>query len=867
MLIKKLITLLYYLNNMTLSCIMESASLIHTFGEEFRDEYTPYMNRSYDLDGFQKRAATEFQKGNDVLVLAHTGRGKTVVMEETICHTLVEMHKKGKDGICVIPVPIKALANQHFRDFRKKLGKFSEEYRIKPKVEVMTHKEVESETGIEDVTRVVSSVGILTGDTQIGLDSNVIIMTTEILQQVLLGIRKRPKRDVELDESFEDKIKLVVFDEVHFFNDKHRGKVWETTILFLKPSVQMVMLSATLSHPEKFASWIVKHRRKPISLIATNHRAVPLTSYVLVDNKQIMVQDSKDTFLSSEWDRSIRELAKSKSERKHPRRIEETRINEAIAYMRDNDLLQANFFIFNQMKCEQYAMEMTVPLLEGKESAEAVNYFDQRIISYKNSLEDKFQYHKIRDLVAKGVAYHHAGLYEVLKNVVEELFLMGKIKVLFSTETFAVGINMPTRTAVFVSIAKRDQGGMRILHSHEFKQMAGRAGRRGYDDVGNVIILPVYELPSSLEVKHMFTGKVPEIKSQMQIDYSYILQMALTNKMSIQEALDSSLFSLQTRKSIIMEREMVAKELAELEKFKFEVSKDDKDVMKEYFEMVMEEEDMRQSYMTFSRKEEKARDKKRDKLKKKVCNFKDKYENFQEYFKKKSELKKQSKELDEWEGSAVEQIFYTAAILQDTGYINPDISELKDLKEDAVLEKGLIAAQINDCNPLLLTELIVAKEFNYLKPEEIFAVLSCFVAEKKITDPLELAGVHARVDLTPNIHYFLDRMNEHIKSIKAIEKKWGLDVQFDGLWNISYDYLQASLMWAKGCSFHEVLPFLPRDTEGHFVRTMIRTNNVVHDLSLMSETTRNIEILPYLEKIEEMVIRDFVKPSSLYLDS
>lgn len=846
---------------------MEHKSLIHTFGEEFKDKYEPYMKRGYTLDGFQERAATEFQKGNDVLVLAHTGRGKTVVMEETICHTLVEMQKKGEDGICVIPVPIKALANQHFRDFREKFSKFSKEYKIKAKVNVITHKKVAKETGLEDVTTVVSSVGILTGDTQIGLDSNIIIMTTEILQQVLLGIKKKTKRDIELDDSFEKKIKLVVFDEVHFFNDADRGKVWETTILFLKSNVQMVMLSATLSHPEKFASWIVRHRKKPISLIATNHRAVPLTSYVLIDNKQIMVQDSKDTFMTSEWDRSIKELVKSKAERKHPRRIEEIRINEAIAYMRDNNLLQANFFVFNQKKCEQYAMDMSVPLLEGKESPEAVHYFDQRLISYRKDLEDKPQYHKIRDLIAKGVAYHHAGLHEVLKNIVEELFLMGKIKVLFATETFAVGINMPTRTVVFVSISKRDNTGHRILHSHEFKQMAGRAGRRGYDDVGNVIILPVYELPTSLEVKHMFTGKVPEIKSQLKIDYSYVLQMALTNKMSIQEALDSSLFSLQTKNSIKENRKLITKKLEDLEKAKSKESKEDENVMREFFEMVMEEEEMRKSYMSYSRKEEKDREKKMEKLKKKVNKFSEKYEKFQNYLKNKAELERKLQDLDEWEGSATEQIYYTAAILQDAGYLNPDISEMEELKEDAVLEKGIVAAQINDCNPLLLTELVISKEFNYLEPEEIFSVLSCFVAEKKNTDPLELAGVHARVELTSNIHYFLEKLNEHINKLREIEKKWGMDVIFDNLWNVSYDYLQASLMWAKGYSFHEVLPFLPRDTEGHFVRTMIRTNNVVHDLALMSETTRNIDILPKLEKIEGMVIRDFVKPSSLYLDT
>lgn len=822
---------------------------IRIFGENYDDgtkpSYKPLIERSFDVDSYQQIALEQFLLDRNLLVLAHTGRGKTFVMEETIANVIKNIHDEKDNGVCVVAVPTRALARQLFKDLTVKFKSFSDTFGI-------------------DVT-----VGILTGGgVEIGTDGNIIIMTTEILKQIVQGIRKdKSETHKSLVTDFESKIKLVVFDEVHFFNDKDRGEAWEWSILMLDPKVKLVMLSATLSHPEKFASWVLSRKNKDISIISTDHRAVPLRSYVLIDDKKILVQDEHDIFYTPEWDRSIALHNKSKSQKKHLRRVDETRINDAVEYMKDNDLLQANFFVFSIEKCEQYAKDITTVLVEGKEGMDALNYFDDRLIKYKKDLEKTPQWHTIRDLIVKGIAFHHAGVIDVIKEAIEELFLAGMIKILFSTETFAVGINMPTRTVAFISLKKRTDNNLRLLFSHEFKQMAGRAGRRGYDTTGNVIIIPVHDLPSSIEINSMFTGKVPEITSQLNMTYSFLLQSAMSDKLTIEETLDSTLFSIQMSKAIKNDRSRIEKELGDIESIDHGFSNDELNIFKEYQSMIDTEIEMENNFMEFSNKEIKERIKKKSSLSSKVSEFDSKFHIYQSHIKKKLALNNELIKIKEWESSSVTKLSYLAAVLQELEYIDGSISSLSDLRSSKIYEKGVIASQINDCNPLLLTELIVDKCFNDLSPEEIFAVLSCFVAEKSKTEPLEASSITSNSELSCNIHDFVDIIESIKTKIQSIEKEWSIEAENNLSWEMSFDYVLPAYLWAKGYSYVSITDILPQKHEGKFINTILRTFDMVHDIACLSEIIGNIDILPKLEKIESLVIRDIVNVNSLYLDS
>ena len=468
------------------------------------------MEFKFPLDPFQQHAVAAISRDENVLVTAKTGSGKTLVGEYQIAHSLA----KGRRVFYT--TPIKSLSNQKFHDLK---GMFP-------------------------------SVGIMTGDLKFRPDADIVIMTTEILRNLLFKRDSTATRSLGItaDLSLEG-LDAVVFDECHYINDRDRGAVWEETMILLPPEVNLVLLSATIQGPEIFASWLGELKKKPIHLISTEYRIVPLQHGVFRGDDLVVIMDRRDVFEAGLYNGWLRWRAgQAKAADDHRARVADRRrggyedgpiarsavgprafkhqMNELVGRLQTDGLLPALFFVFSRKDCERYAANIEHTLIDSSDAAAVRHIFDFHLHRYGEQLTRLPQYHTLRGLLEKGIAFHHSGLLPVLKEVVEVLFGRGLVKLLFATETFAVGINMPTKTVVFTGYRKYDDatGGMRMLNTDEYIQMAGRAGRRGKDDKGLVLYLPDREPESLEDVKRMMTGARATFQSRMTFHYDFLLK-------------------------------------------------------------------------------------------------------------------------------------------------------------------------------------------------------------------------------------------------------------------------------------------------------------------------------------------------------
>jgi superfamily II RNA helicase len=484
------------------------------------------MSFPFPLDEFQLRAVEALDKGDNVLVTAKTGSGKTFVGEYQIKRSL----SKGKRVFYT--TPIKSLTNQKFHDLKK----------VHP------------------------SVGIMTGDIKFAPQSDIVILTTEILRNLLYkqgGATESVGITAHLSLTDVD---AIVFDEVHYINDPARGKVWEECFILLPPTIQLVLLSATIDKPEAFASWLSNLKCVKTHLISTTYRVVPL--FHKVGNELVMGNDG--TFNRQVYDAHLRSLKNKKDDiRKHTEAVRARekgqevverptreasflqQMNDHIAMLQNETLLPALYFVFSRKNCVHYANRVTHDLIDSSESAAVKHIVNFHLHRYPE-LKTLPQFHDLERLLYKGIAYHHSGLLPVLKEIVEILFGRGYIKLLFATETFAVGINMPTKTVVFTSYRKFDDlsNGMRMLRTDEYIQMAGRAGRRGKDDKGIVYYLPDRDPESAYDVETMMTGRQATITSQMDFGYEFILKSLVSDRLEWKEILHSSYWYQQQQEQL-----------------------------------------------------------------------------------------------------------------------------------------------------------------------------------------------------------------------------------------------------------------------------------------------------------------------------
>jgi superfamily II RNA helicase len=423
----------------------------------------------FELDPFQMQAIEALEAGESVVVCAPTGSGKTLIGEYAIHRALA----RGKRVFYT--TPLKALSNQKLRDFREQFG--------------------------------AERVGLLTGDVSINRDAPIVVMTTEIFRNMLYGTPIG-----EVGTSLVD-VEAVVLDECHYMNDRQRGTVWEESIIYAPPTIQLVALSATIANSEQLTDWI-SQVHGPTQLIFSSYRPVPLDFHFCNPKGLFPLFNQKKKGMNAR----LKPKGGSRGRQEGPS------IAFVVSLLQQRDMLPAIYFIFSRRGCDRAVGEMDHLKLVNRAEAAALKY---RIDAFVNRNPEAVRTDHLEPLY-RGVASHHAGVLPAWKGLIEELFQEGLIKIVFATETLAAGINMPARTTVISSLSKRTDRGHRLLNASEFLQMAGRAGRRGMDNLGHVVTVQT-PFEGAPEAFYLASSGSDPLVSQFTPSYGMVLNLLQTH--------------------------------------------------------------------------------------------------------------------------------------------------------------------------------------------------------------------------------------------------------------------------------------------------------------------------------------------------
>ncbi|OIW10527.1 hypothetical protein TanjilG_15899 [Lupinus angustifolius] len=486
---------------------------VREFGANIIDADELASVYDFRIDKFQRLAIQAFLRGSSVVVSAPTSSGKTLIAEAAAVATVARGRR------IFYTTPLKALSNQKFREFRETFGD--------------------------------TNVGLLTGDSAINKEAQVLIMTTEILRNMLYQSVGNVSSGGGLFH-----VDAIVLDEVHYLSDISRGTVWEEIVIYCPKEVQLICLSATVANPDELAGWIGQIHGKT-ELVTSSRRPVPLTWHFSMKNSLLPLLDEKGTRMNrklslnylqlqaagakpykDDWPRKrnsrrrgthtnydsdgsmFEQRSLSKNNINAIRRSQVPQVVDTLWHLQSRDMLPAVWFIFSRKGCDaavQYLEDCR--LLDDCETSEVELALKRFRLQYPDAIRET----AVRGLL-QGVAAHHAGCLPLWKAFIEELFQRGLVKVVFATETLAAGINMPARTAVISSLSKRSDSGHVYLSSNELLQMAGRAGRRGIDERGHVVLIQTPNDGAEECCKVLFAGLEPLV-SQFTASYGMVLNL------------------------------------------------------------------------------------------------------------------------------------------------------------------------------------------------------------------------------------------------------------------------------------------------------------------------------------------------------
>jgi ATP-dependent RNA helicase HelY len=449
----------------------------------------------FALDAFQLRAVEALDAGESVLVAAPTGSGKTVVAEFAVDRAI------DRNGKCFYTTPLKALSNQKFGDLVARLG--------------------------------AANVGLLTGDNAINGDAPVVVMTTEVLRNMLY------ERSDALDG-----LVTVVMDEVHYLQDPYRGGVWEEVLIHLPLSISVVCLSATISNAEEFGEWIGT-LRGPTRVVIEERRPVPLEHHYLVGrdlhpmhveqegqlapNPYIVSLDRQEVRYKTYHRRGsgTAQHQRIPRPREGHRRVYVPRREAVVEVLADEGLLPAIYFVFSRAGCArsvEWLMGAGIRLTTREEASRARSFAEMRAAWMDEEDLKTLGFYDFQDALAAGIAAHHAGMLPVFKETVEELFEAGLVKVVFATETLSLGINMPARSVVIEDLWKFQGERHELLTPGEYTQLTGRAGRRGIDELGHAVVVLQRNVPFE-RVASLASTRTYELTSSFRPSYNMAVNL------------------------------------------------------------------------------------------------------------------------------------------------------------------------------------------------------------------------------------------------------------------------------------------------------------------------------------------------------
>jgi len=790
------------------------------------------INYTFPLDPFQQHAVAAISRDENVLVTAKTGSGKTLVGEYQIAHSLA----KGKRVFYT--TPIKSLSNQKFYDLKKMFP----------------------------------SVGIMTGDLKFRPDADVVIMTTEILRNLLFKHDSSTKSLGITANLSLDNLDAVIFDECHYINDRDRGAVWEETMILLPREVNLVLLSATIEGPELFASWLGELKQKPIYLISTQYRIVPLQHAVYRDDQLVTIMDNKEHFeagLYKGWMQWY--AAQDKAHDQHKSAVADRRrggyedgpvhrgsskksfkhqMNELIGRLDGKGLLPALFFVFSRKNCERFAANCEHTLLDSSDTAAVKHIIDFHLHRYGDELLRLPQYHALRSLLEKGVAFHHSGLLPVLKEIVEILFGKGLIKLLFATETFAVGINMPTKTVVFTGYRKYDDGtgGQRLLNTDEYIQMAGRAGRRGKDDKGLVLYLPEREPEAMDDVKRMMTGARATFQSRMTFHYDFLLKTLQSGNLDWLKLMRQSYWYRRHERVV----EGIQKELVEENKkfATFSLAPQEIAAMEERDDLAAKLKVSVNAARKVAQKDWSAWENTHlgPRWAKLVSEL------WPAYNASKRSLRQIEQTLVSMEDPS-RDVWPSLYALSEMGFLEKPVGPEYPLK---LTPLGVMATEVNEGHAILMSQAFASGVTSNLTAEQILTVLAAFIQEGGEMPAVDSLNIPKEcISTLWKIH----GMSEHAQTLEA---KVSAARPKDGFWSLNTTWVEPVWRWLNGTGAQELCADY-EFYEGNLMRTLMKLVNILEEWRSLATLSTDTEMLEKLRGYEERLMNGIAVCDSLYL--
>ena len=817
-------------------------------------KYKEYFEKfDYPLHIFQKYAIEGIVEGHHILVTAPTGSGKSLPAEFAIDY----FHGLKKKTIYCSP--IKALSNQKFYDFSQKYPHIS--------------------------------IGLITGDIKTNPDADVLIMTTEILLNKLYQIKSTSKQvttSVSFDMDIEHDLGCVVFDEIHMINDTDRGHVWENSIMLLPQHIQMIGLSATLDNPERFANWLENRGTKEtqtvdidntkiVYLAKKSERAVPLTHYSFITtnqgifkaikdksvqaeitqltNKSFIIQDAKGIFNEAHYFKMNKMLKLFETNNVRVKRNHV--LNQVSKYLVEKEMMPALCYVFSRKQIEICAKEITTPLLESDSKIPyIIKHECEQIIRKLPNYQEYLQlpeYTTLVSLLEKGIATHHSGMMPVLREIVEILFSKGYIKLLFCTESVAIGLNLPVKTTIFTDVCKHDGNTFRMLQGHEFVQASGRAGRLGIDVVGNVFHLNnLFRNMDTVGYKQMLSGKPQTLVSKFKISYNLILNLIDIGNSNLIDFAKKSMITCN-----------LDDELAEFHT-KLTICNTDIEKLRLHSQNCRTPKEAVEEYMDLHIKREQVVNKKRKEVDRRISQLLEEYKyvetdkhTINRVIEKEQEIDGITTHINGVNNYIQRGIRSIINLLVEEGFIeHVDYTDLK------LTVNGVIASHLRETHCLVFARLMNDAAFDELSAKELVLVFSCFT------------NVTVDDDVKNNIpksscDQFINRVCKMYSTYQTKEAEYHVNSGID--YNIHYDLIQHVDKWCDcetpdECKLvlqqlsHEKGIFL-----GEFVKALLKINNIATEFSKVAELIGNISLLSKLREIEKMTLKYVVTNQSLYV--
>lgn len=801
------------------------------------EEFKQKTNNNFEFSEFQQKACLSIENHKHVLVTAHTGSGKTLPALFSIYYWIEIKQKK-----VIYTTPIKALSNQKYKEMKDTFPDYE--------------------------------VGILTGDIKHNPEAQILIMTTEILQN---HCYKQKNRNMYLDFQMDlhDELGCVVFDEVHYIDDIDRGTIWEQTMMMLPKHIPFVMLSATIGQKEVFAKWIENLTQKEVVICHHNERVVPLTFYEYfciprkyIDNlsdkvkKKLFIEKTSETLrvikTPKTYDYSVlNQTKKCIHEMNKDRYFVPSKyiLNECLKDLRDKDMFPALLFVFSRKKVEFLASQITTPLyLENEKDSYVEPYVRQTMVRQFSNWREYVELPEYRiyvDLLEKGIGIHHAGMLPVFREVMEILYEKKFIKCLIATETFAIGLNMPTRTTIFYSLYKHDGNQLRILQSHEFTQMAGRAGRRNLDKVGHVILLTnLYDTPSENEYKQLFFGGCKVLKSKFRITYHLLLNyLHEYSEEDFVKMVETSMMNNDIRFQIDHANENI-------QKLQEEYDSQNTILGSFGFDAV----NLFSNYETLKEKAKYAKNKERKRINAELRTLESKYGN---QLKQKSIYDKSIELRDKIENEKKSKQFAE-------NYIREQIQGMYDIlkQSDFIIDtkpttKGLNTCYIHELPCLVFSD--VYEKYNKIQSwntSELAMYLSCFY-DLKVKEDFK---THNPPFLKQELKYTEERMNTYIEN----ELKYNVYVTCQ--YSLQYDLMIYIKKWieevhdvSNSISFFDTLKQEKDVFIGDFMKCCMKIVNMCNELIIYGTNDTNYGFVEKIQQIQTQIQKNIVINQSFYL--